>query len=268
VPPRLSRQTRIILIPDGEGRTREFVIGRGMVVGLCLLLVLLSALVVWIMISHAAGLNQSRRAEHLQAELDEFRRNQPLVQDLSAELEQMRALQERLLVMLGVQRDTSATEPDSLVAASMVEFPDSLSGLEEVALVMTPPPDLWPSAGFVTREFQAGDPPRGVLPHLGIDLAGPLNSAIKAAGKGRVSHAGWDDYLGNFVEIQHGFGYLTVYGHCSRTIVRKGDRVDRGQVIGYLGGTGETSAPHLHFEVWKEGEAVDPREVIPGEPPR
>ena len=72
--------------------------------------------------------------------------------------------------------------------------------------------------------------------------------------------------LGNYVEIRHGLGYLTVYGHCSRLAVAKGDRVEAGQVVGYMGRSGQASATHLHFETWHQGEAVDPRTIIAGDP--
>ena len=77
---------------------------------------------------------------------------------------------------------------------------------------------------------------------------------------------GTDPFLGNFLELQHGLGYLTVYGHCSRVVVRAGVAVRRGQVIGYTGQTGEAAAPHLHFEIWRDGQPIDPREVLRGEP--
>ena len=190
-----------------------------------------------------------------------------IVAHLEGELEQMRTLQERLLVMLGVQ-PLSVGDEDTL-AWNEADFSQSPASLEELSSrIMTPPPDLWPVGGFVTQEFIAGNEARGVLPHLGIDIAAAEDTPLRSAGPGRVVEAGSDDFLGNFVEIQHGFGYVTVYGHCSRLIVRAGDRVDRGQVIGYLGATGEASAPHVHFEVWKDGVAVDPRSVIPGDPPR
>jgi murein DD-endopeptidase MepM/ murein hydrolase activator NlpD len=82
-----------------------------------------------------------------------------------------------------------------------------------------------------------------------------------------VARTGEDPFLGNFVEIQHGLGYLTVYGHCQSAAVARGERVRRGQVVAYLGDTGEASAPHLHFEIWQNGMAVDPREFLAGEPP-
>jgi murein DD-endopeptidase MepM/ murein hydrolase activator NlpD len=265
--PRLPQQTRILLIPEDERRSREYVISRGMVFGLAALLLLLVSLMILVLISYVLISREARAASGLRRDLAAAEVRMAAVHQLEGELEQMRSLQERLLVMLGVQ-PLSVGDEDTL-AWNEEDFSSARTPLEELSnRIMTPPPDLWPVGGFVTQEFIAGDAARGVLPHQGIDIAAAEDTPLRAAGPGRVVMAGRDDFLGNFVEIQHGFGYVTVYGHCSRLVVRAGDRVDRGQVIGYLGATGEASAPHLHFEVWKDGVAVDPRGVIPGDPPR
>jgi murein DD-endopeptidase MepM/ murein hydrolase activator NlpD len=190
------------------------------------------------------------------------------VNEVRLELDRMRGFQERLLTMLGVEPTAGAAE-DSLAPWAQLERLPTDDRLRQVAAaVMTPAPDLWPTSGYVTKEFTVGARARGVLPHQGIDIAGPRENPIRAAGDGVVYRTGTDPYLGNFVEIEHGLGYLTVYGHCSRVLVARGDHVRRGEVIAHVGDTGQTTAPHLHFEIWREGEAVDPREFLQGEPPR
>ena len=209
---------------------------------------------------------------HAHEEAVAARRDAAQVGELRGELERMRSFQARLLTMLGVERPVEA-DGDSLAPFARA---DGTAGgaaargaLQRAAtLALAPPPDLWPTAGYVTREFIAGQPNRGVLPHPGIDIACPRETPVTAAGDGEIYRTGEDPYLGNFVEIQHGLGYLTVYGHCSRIAVARGERVERGQVVAYAGASGQTSAPHLHFEIWREGEAVDPRELLQGEPPR
>lgn len=169
----------------------------------------------------------------------------------------------------GGANDATAGDSATSAAAGADEFVATAVNLRRAAAtVLEPPPDLWPTRGYVTRGFIEGQPARGVLPHPGIDIAGPRDASIVAAASGTVYRTGEDPFLGNFVEIQHGLRYLTVYGHCSRILVARGDRVQRGQVVAYLGDTGEASAPHLHFEIWRDGEAVDPREYLAGEPPR
>ena len=133
-------------------------------------------------------------------------------------------------------------------------------------MTLSPPPDRWPTTGLVTKEFNKGNIPAGIKPHLGIDIAGPADTPILAAAPGVVDRTGADDFLGNFVEIRHGLGYLTVYGHCSRIVVARGDRVEAGQVVAYMGKSGQASATHLHFETWRQGEAVDPRTFVAGDP--
>ena len=128
------------------------------------------------------------------------------------------------------------------------------------AVSLSPKPDRWPAKGFVTREFISGNIARGIKPHLGIDIAGPMDAPILAAAPGVVDRTGVDDFLGNFVEIHHGLGYLTVYGHCSRIAVRQGDHVSGGPGHRLHGPDRPGHGPHLHFEIWQQGEAVDPRD--------
>lgn len=95
--------------------------------------------------------------------------------------------------------------------------------------------------------------------HSGIDLAGPVGSGILAPGDGTVTFAGWDGGYGRLIEIDHGFGFKTRYGHLSGFAVRTGDKVTRGAIIGYLGNSGRSTGPHLHYEVRVNNHAVDPR---------
>jgi len=247
---------RILVIPGDDTSTREYHLSRRLLVVLTVLLAALSLLFVLVVLSYTSLLGQVREVGELRRELLESRRQLAKVQELNRELEEMRDIQEKVLAMLGV------APPESGLAAA-----DTATSLQDLAAeIMTPLPDHWPLRGFVTREFEAGAPARGVLPHEGIDLVAPVGTPIRTAGPGVVQQAGWDDDLGNYVEIRHGFGYVTVYGHCQRLLVATGDRVDAGQEIATLGGTGAATAPHLHFEVWKDGQAVDPRNVIPGDP--
>lgn len=94
--------------------------------------------------------------------------------------------------------------------------------------------------------------------HTGIDLPAPTGTAIQAAGDGEVIYAGWYGAYGNAVVIDHGEGTSTLYGHQSRIAVSNGDTVKAGQVIGYVGSTGWSTGPHLHFEVRVGGNPTDP----------
>ncbi len=86
----------------------------------------------------------------------------------------------------------------------------------------------------------------------------PADSYIRAAGSGTVRDAGVDEVYGRYVLIDHGGGLESMYGHASRVFVVPGDRVEQNEVIALSGSTGRSTAPHLHFEVRRDGEAVDP----------
>jgi len=253
-----SRFTRIILVNDQDQGVKEFTISHRMVWLLGLLGVLVAAALLYVLITYGLVAERAIQLPKVEAELVKAQADLIEVQELRLELEEMRGLQERLLLMLGIE----PVPGDSLAGPGGGE---GVSGLANV--INTPPPDAWPTAGYVTREFDEGATSRGVRPHPGLDIAGPEGVPILAAGDGSVARAGSDPMLGNYVEIQHGLGYLTVYGHCQSVAVARGEQVRRGQVIAYLGSTGEASAPHLHFEIWHNGMAVDPRQFLMGEPP-
>lgn len=111
------------------------------------------------------------------------------------------------------------------------------------------------TSGFGVRS----DPFRGgAAMHAGIDLAGPIGTPIYATADGVVGRAEWANGYGNLVELEHGRGIATRYGHLSRLIVRAGDMVKRGDLIALMGSTGRSTGSHLHYEVRLDGRAVNP----------
>ena len=104
--------------------------------------------------------------------------------------------------------------------------------------------------------------------HRGIDLAAPTGHPVAVAADGIVTFAGWAGGFGNKIEIDHGNGYATWYGHLSRINVSDGQRVKRGSVIGEVGETGYATGPHLHYQIMLNGIAVDPLPYLRGYPAR
>lgn len=103
------------------------------------------------------------------------------------------------------------------------------------------------------------DPFRGTAAmHAGVDIPGPVGTPIYATADGIVDHAGWQGGYGNLVEINHGKGIATRYGHLSKVLVADGARVTRGQLIALMGSTGRSTGSHLHYEVRMVGHAVNP----------
>lgn len=95
--------------------------------------------------------------------------------------------------------------------------------------------------------------------HSGIDFRGPIGTSIYATADGVVVTAQYSGGYGNHVVIDHGYGYETLYAHMSEIEVKAGDRIRRGDLVGALGSTGRSSGPHLHYEVHRNGQAVNPR---------
>lgn len=113
-----------------------------------------------------------------------------------------------------------------------------------------------------------GDPlGKGRRMHAGIDIPGPLGTPIHAAGAGVVRFAGGAGGYGQMVEIDHGNGLSTRYGHLSRFLVRPGEAVGTGQEIALMGSTGRSTGSHLHFEVREGGRATDPIPLLSAAPP-
>jgi len=95
--------------------------------------------------------------------------------------------------------------------------------------------------------------------HAGMDFAAATGTDIYATGNGTIISTGWKQGYGNCIEINHGFGYLTLYGHLSVIKCRVGQKVKRGEVIGLVGSTGKSTGPHLHYEVHLRGQVMNPQ---------
>jgi murein DD-endopeptidase MepM/ murein hydrolase activator NlpD len=98
----------------------------------------------------------------------------------------------------------------------------------------------------------------GARAHKGIDLAAPVGTPVYATADGIVERADWFSSYGLYVAIEHGSNLETRYAHMSRLAVAAGERVKKGEVIGYVGSTGRSTGPHLHYEVRVSGAAVNP----------
>jgi murein DD-endopeptidase MepM/ murein hydrolase activator NlpD len=153
----------------------------------------------------------------------------------------------------------------SLLSVSFKEAGDSLA-LHRERLAATP--SIMPTSGWLTSAFSRmrSHPILHVArAHEGLDVTAPMGTPIEAPAKGTIVEAGWEAGYGNTVTIDHGYGIVTKFAHASRILVKKGDRVDRGDRIALVGNTGLSTGPHLHYEVHVNGRPVDPRRyILPG----
>ncbi len=121
-------------------------------------------------------------------------------------------------------------------------------------------PSIWSVNGYVTGYF--GELRSGGHIHKGIDIAAISGSNIYAPGSGTVILTGWQDEYGNTIMIHHGSGITTLYGHLKKILVRRGQIISRGEVIGLVGSTGVSTGPHLHYEIRINGKRVDPMNYL------
>ena len=126
-------------------------------------------------------------------------------------------------------------------------------------------PSIWPVKGPVSSRFGPRISPftgkRAF--HAGLDISGPRGKTVRAPAKGKVVEAAYDTKIGNFIRINHRHGVETIYGHLSKLLVRSGQEVKRGDVLGLIGSTGRYSTgPHLHYQITVNDKVVDPLQYI------
>jgi len=124
---------------------------------------------------------------------------------------------------------------------------------------------IWPTTGVISSHFGYRSPGVGSSYHKGIDIANDRGTDVWAADGGTVIYADWATGYGWFVKIEHDNGDVTCYAHLKKFIVEVGDKVSQGDIIGYMGNTGISSGPHLHFEVRLDGDKkVNPTKYLTG----
>ncbi|MFM9903502.1 MAG: M23 family metallopeptidase [Pyrinomonadaceae bacterium] len=131
-------------------------------------------------------------------------------------------------------------------------------------------PSIWPHAGKINNEFGFRRNPFGGRSyefHPGMDIDGERGETVIAPANGVVIKASWTGGYGNMLEIDHGNGLTTRYGHLSKIEVAVGDQITRGQLIADIGSTGRSTGPHLHYELRLNEKSINPRHVLPPESP-
>lgn len=137
--------------------------------------------------------------------------------------------------------------------------------LDSVSSVRDALPGIWPTQGEITSGFGwRTDPVHGsVRFHAGLDIANDRGTPIYAVAPGRVTRAATSTSYGRVIDIDHGLGISTRYGHCTTLRVKEGDIVERGDFISTMGSTGKSTGPHLHFELRVDDSAHDPLKYLP-----
>lgn len=253
--PKEERRMTFIVVPHGSKdlNTRSFEISyrrlrAGGIVLLVLVVVWVAMAISWVYVGSRAA-----RVPGLQEQIVRLEDELAQVRELALALRRLEGQYTQVRDMLGANRPA---EPGSVWLPAIGDGTALADSSDDGA----GGPSAWPltQRGFVTREHLGRIPGQ----HPGIDIAVAEGSYVRAAGAGVVTEAGEDSVYGKYVRIQHPEGYESVYGHASELYVIKDQQVARHQVIALSGNTGTSTAPHLHFEIWKDGEPIDPRSVV------
>ena len=263
----MPKEFSVIIVPHDNRTTWNFRVSYRWLYALVVFAVvgLLVGIVVVFTYGRVAGVAQ--KAANVSRENAKLRGQLAEVDSLRIELFEMRALGLQMKQMLGVPLSPA----DSALVASLSPVARTPSiphdeeggmGTGEQKLMLQAMPTIWPVKGYVTKEFMVTGGEKNSAYHPGMDIAAERDTPVLVVADGIVEMSGFDETYGWMVEVDHGYGIRSVYGHNSRNLVKTGDRVTRGTTIAFVGSTGKSTAPHLHFEVRENGVPVDPRKYL------
>jgi murein DD-endopeptidase MepM/ murein hydrolase activator NlpD len=257
------RKIRIHLVPDSGDEPLSVEVPLAVLRFLALLIVGGILAILFLIFSSSSLILEKQKNRVLERHLEENTAQLSRMNTLERELEESAVLLYRMQTLFG----EGTLPPDSLIPEQILRERALAEGLPQrenllqrgEQQVLSAMPSTWPLRGWITQEFHGQ---HGHDYHAGIDIAAEPGTPVRAAGDGVVLVAGWNDEYGNFVLLDHGFGVTSLYGHNSHLGVRKEDRVERGDILGYVGSTGRSTAPHLHFEIRRNGIPEDPKSYL------
>lgn len=263
----MGKNFSIIVVPHDQSKTYNFKMSYRSLFSIGALLTVLLILVLVLSFTYGRVLVTAQHSFVLERENHQLRGEVAQIDSLKAELLNLQGLSIQIKGMLGVEM----SHEDSVLVANLSPAqspaigsdPDMEGvGAREQKAMLDAMPSIWPVKGYVTRGFRVTGGENNPEYHPGIDIAAERGTPVLAAADGVVEASRYDETYGWMVEIDHGYGITTLYGHCTRNLVNVGDRVTRGKIIATVGSTGKSTAPHLHFEVRRNGVSVNPQDYL------
>jgi len=248
----MSKKFTLLVIPDDDSGTKSYNINKNslkyFIISLVLILIILSIYLVKLVPSVANYSDLNKRYNILAQERIE-------VLELSRELKRINQMDKFVRNSLGAELNFS-DRPEILDSVLMLMPDDNYISFSDNI------PSIAPIQGYVSQrmgnKFSITQQKHG-----GIDIVAKEGAPIKASASGMVVFSGWTYEMGNLIIIHHGDGYFTHYGHNQINLKSKLDLVNKGEVIGLVGNTGISTGPHLHFEIWKNKQSIDPLIYFP-----
>jgi murein DD-endopeptidase MepM/ murein hydrolase activator NlpD len=288
---RHRRSLRILLIPDDQAEPRAYSLSMRQLRFAKVLVVLLACHIVFGFYAYSALSRYLVRVHSLEQINRQLSENNQRIYELANEFKNLEDTDGKIRAALGLsgpgnsganlesmagttsllpQRTRLDNQPASMSAsanASQIKVGERLNFLQQNSQnglhdYLRSVPTYLPVEGVLTNDYQQDAKSQGVSTHNGIDIAAPRGSFVRASADGIVIFAGWTEDLGHLVVLYHGNGYFTYYGHNQRLLVMRNRFVRKAEEIAMVGSSGESSAPHLHFEIWKDGLPLDPKQYI------
>lgn len=241
----------ILLIPDDESSPKSFKIRYSILLLILFFLLFLVILFITATFTYGKLLQQAYENISLREENEQLSEQLTKMNELTAELDNLKNYGRKVQSsLMGYVNLTSELDDVS-------ELPPQINASNQSVLsTFNSIPIRTPVSGFVSQEFKENL-------HNGVDIVAPEGTPILAAASGNVLFSGWTIDGGNTVVIGHYGGYYSYYKHNLRNIVFENQDVKQGEIIGYLGNSGQKSyGPHLHFEIWKDGVPIDPKILV------
>ena len=264
----MKKYLSLIVVPHDNAKMRNYKVSYTLLYTFASLVGITFVTIVLFVFTYGRVLYQAHQSLLLATENAQLMQRNAQIDSLRTELVKLQTMGIQLKNMLGV----GLSYEDSILVANLSPIASSpaiamADGVDdalrsEQQLFLKAIPSLWPIKGWVTREFYNTGGEKSPSYHPGMDIAAKRNTPVRASAEGVIVTAEWDETYGYMVVIDHGFGIFSLYGHNARNLVKVGDRVGRGQTIAFVGSTGQSTAPHLHFEVRKSGVPVDPRNYL------
>ena len=241
----------IIVVSGDVEQPRTFTLSRRRAVAIKFAAAVLAVLIVVMAASWSSMATRAARTAVLEQQNDSLMARHQRMDSLASRLAAFEARQNYFGQLIGI----ASSSDSAFWLTNRGAVGSDGSGLGEGAATE---PTAWPltTQGFVTRSDG------GASDHPGIDIAVASGSYVRAAGGGVVVDAANDPIYGLFVLIDHGDGWRTRYGHASYLVAERGRQVRQGEVIALSGSTGRSTAPHLHFEILRNGNPIDPLSMV------
>ena len=248
----MSKKFTILVIPDDDSETSSYSFSK-IFIKIAIVFSLITILAsIAIIVKTAPNIS---KFDSLNKKYNVLAKERIKVLELMESLEKLNQMDQFVRNSLGSELNFS--EKPEIVDSALMLIPENhLISLSDNI------PSLAPIEGFISKRMESVFSNVDNL-HGGIDIVASEGTPIRATSSGVVVFSGWTYEMGNLIVLYHGDDYITHYGHNQQNIISRLDIVKKGDVIGYVGNTGISSGPHLHFEIWKGDKSIDPLIYFP-----